>query len=124
MKRLRRRHGRAKRLKPYVSGHVTVDLTYDSDRGEYRGDLSWPEIDPSGRMSPKIRHHLIKRASADSPDAAAREMIRESGLVGTPVHPGAVTRRHEYHGACDACGTTLGVGDKDQTLCSSCRGHR
>ncbi len=92
MRRARRRRGHALpyHVHTYVSGHVTIALQFDPKRHGYRGDLSWPEIDPSGRISPRIRHHLIKFSDAESRETAAREMLRDSGLLGTPVHPGAM----------------------------------
>ena len=92
-KRLRRRYGRAKayHVDTFRSQHVTIHMQYDPERDEYRGDLSWPEIDESGRLSKSIRHHLIKRSRAGTRVEAARQMIRESGLIGTPVHPRGLT---------------------------------
>lgn len=93
-RRLRKRYGRsAYHVDTFKSQHVTVHMQYDPSTDEYRGDLSWPEIDDRGHVSKSLRHHLILRvpASVGSRTEAARRMIRESGLIGSPVHPRGLT---------------------------------
>jgi hypothetical protein len=78
------------------SGSVEVDVTYNSQTDEYRGELSWPEVSPMGIVSPSIRHHYVERIQAapvlaqftnvsnprapEKLDVAAAVLIRGHGL--------------------------------------------